>query len=305
AIINSFPLYLFVPLPLFWTLAIWQHTWQSTWYLIIPTAIFLYLFGGLFWPSFSTPSSEDRLNIKVMSYNIWLENQDFAAIIRSIRSADADIVGLQEVTTPAAKALITELEDVYPYHTLSSLKSESTVALLSRYPLENVTWYTFIPRHRTLKATVNIAEQRITLYNIHLTSSQFYSLYRPLSEAISKIITRTHTRNQEVEQVVDLISQQQGPIIFFSDCNFADTNTNYARIRAHLRDSFRDVGWGFGHTARPIQLPFPLQRVDFIWYTTDFQAVASYIGDRGSSDHLPIISEFAIISQTSTLNTTE
>ena len=59
-------------------------------------------------------------------------------------------------------------------------------------------------------------------------------------------------------------------------------------------DSFSEVGWGVGHTFYPPQLPFPIQRIDYVWHSEDFRATQAYVGEDGGSDHLPIVAKLRL-----------
>ena len=64
-----------------------------------------------------------------------------------------------------------------------------------------------------------------------------------------------------------------------------------------LNDSFRETGWGFGHTLHPAFSPVPLQRVDYVWHSDEFVATQAFVGQRGGSDHLPFVAKLALIQQ--------
>ncbi|MEM7034943.1 MAG: endonuclease/exonuclease/phosphatase family protein [Chloroflexota bacterium] len=294
AIFNTFALYLFLPLPFVLAVVLWQRAWHVVWQLFIPIVLFLFLFRGLLYPFASAPDKFGDTNFSVMSFNILLHNKDHDAIASSIKSADADIVGLQEVTTEIAEALIPLLSEAYPYHTLSDLPSESTVAIISRYPLQDVKRYTFIPRHRALMAQVNIEQQTIDVFIVHLTANEFFKPGHPLSAFLPRITERYKIRTEEVDTISGMLASNDNPLLLLCDCNLTDTSAPYAQINHHLHDSFRDVGQGFGLTQAPGQLPFPIQRIDYIWYSSHFQTIESYVGQPAKSDHLPIISTFAL-----------
>lgn len=294
AVINTFPLYLFSLLPLAWIIAFWQRSWTLGLSLLVSTGIFLHLYGALFLPTFASTNANNKPIITVQSFNILLTNKNHTAIINSIAAANADIVGLQEVTQETATALIPQVADQYPYHTLTSLKSESTVAILSRHPIEQVEWYDFIPRHRALRANITIGEESIVVYIIHLTANEFVKPNRPISEMPTRIVERYRIRTDEVETVEQLLSQEQRPTLLLCDCNLTDTSAPYTRLNRHLSDSFRKVGWGLGHTQRPKSLPFAIQRIDYIWYSAEFNPISAVVGQDGDSDHYPLVSKFTL-----------
>lgn len=61
ALLNTIAEYLFIPLPLFLLVGIWQRRWPALLLLGIPTVAFVVLFGELFWPLESFPHSDGRV----------------------------------------------------------------------------------------------------------------------------------------------------------------------------------------------------------------------------------------------------
>lgn len=79
--------------------------------------------------------------MRIATYNIWNENKGvgnrFEQIISEIKSTDADIIGLQEVTPYFYENYISKNED-YKYNCFYQYTNElEGLAILSRYPIEN------------------------------------------------------------------------------------------------------------------------------------------------------------------------
>jgi len=103
------------------------------------------------------------------------------------------------------------------------------------------------------------------------------------------VIERFGRRAAEVSRLQAIIGDLDGPVLLMCDCNLTDTSEAYAGLNALLGDSFREAGWGLGHTSQPSGAPFPLQRIDYVWHSPDFRAVQAAVGQAGASDHRPII----------------
>jgi endonuclease/exonuclease/phosphatase family metal-dependent hydrolase len=89
------------------------------------TAVFL----ALLFP-FARAHAQTATNLKVMSFNIWVNgNTNLAGCIDAIRTAGADIVGLQECSAATARIIATNLG----FHYLGV----SDVSIVSRYPILN------------------------------------------------------------------------------------------------------------------------------------------------------------------------
>ena len=132
ALLNTVAEYLFVPLPLFLVVSIWQRHRPSLFKLGIPIVAFVVLFGELFWLPFPSSAQDTGQLVTVMSFNVLCKNEDYQAIIRSVQSASPDIVGFQELRLESAKAIAGALETEYPYGTLRSLEPGQSAGLLSR-----------------------------------------------------------------------------------------------------------------------------------------------------------------------------
>jgi hypothetical protein len=91
------------------------------WYLVKPA-----------WPAVQAEAQDWQL--KVMTFNINYRNNRTDEIAALIRSQDADMVALQELTNQTAARLQTELAADYPYFLLGT-GEKNVQGLFSRYPL--------------------------------------------------------------------------------------------------------------------------------------------------------------------------
>jgi vancomycin resistance protein VanJ len=95
ALLNSFAIYQFVPLPLLLLTGLWRRRWSLVGGLAIPTAIFFALFGTLILPKPSSAQVGDPA-ITVMTFNVLTSNKDTDALVHAIRAA-------QPITLPTAQ----------------------------------------------------------------------------------------------------------------------------------------------------------------------------------------------------------
>lgn len=292
ALLNTIAQYLFVPLPLLLIVSIWQRHWPSLLKLGIPTIAFVVLFGRLFWPSFSSVAEDNKQPLTVMSFNVLYSNKAHKAIVQSIQVASPDLIGFQELTQASAKEIVKALESEYPYHTLKPLGKKSAVGLLSRFPIETVEWFPLPPLDHALHTTVNVAGNRVHVFVVHLSANQFFDY--PASQFVPLVIERYGRRAAEVTRLTEEFADLDEPILLMCDCNLTDTSEAYARLDLLLNDSFREVGWGFGHTFHPPVAPIPIQRIDYVWHSDEFAAVQAFVGQDGGSDHLPVVAKLRL-----------
>src|SRR5438552_5578502 len=117
-LLNTFVLYLFVPLPAVMFLVLLSGS-SMAW---LPTgaalAMWAYLYGGLMVPRGSTPAGNE-MSVTVMTFNVLAYNRHPARVIAALRASDADVIGLQELNPGIARAIEGDLRHVYPYQILT------------------------------------------------------------------------------------------------------------------------------------------------------------------------------------------
>ncbi|HSM80067.1 MAG TPA: endonuclease/exonuclease/phosphatase family protein [Nodosilinea sp.] len=86
-----------------------------------------------------------------------------------------------------------------------------------------------------------------------------------------------------------MVQTRDRTTILLCDCNMTDTSQTYAQLRSQLTDSFQQAGWGWGHTLRLGAIPWPVQRLDYVWHTADLRSLSARVGDSGGSDHYPVV----------------
>lgn len=248
----------------------------------------LFLLGVHFVPLFlfktSAPVAGEPL--KVMTFNVFQGNKNATTIIDLILEENADIVALQELRPSTAEHLLEALEEWYPYHTLSSGKRVKGQALLSRYPLSDVSPG---PDYRFQSAVIHTPAGPVTLLNIHTPS--FYPVgWRQDWEK----------QRDFVQMVTAQVSGVESPLLVVGDFNTTPQAESYALIRQHLRDAFLDSGFGFGfsYPASPklgIRLPTPLVRIDYIFHNDGLASHETRVlKTGGGSDHRPVVSVLSL-----------
>jgi len=295
ALLNTIAQYLFFPLPIFLVISVWRRHRQSLVKLGIPTIIFFALFGRLFLPALpETAQSSTQPSLTVMSFNVLYKNKNHKAIAGSIQTASPDIVGLQEMTDDVAQGLINVLEGDYPYHTLDTPEQNSTVALLSRFPIEHLERFPLPPLHKALQAIININGQRVHVFVVHLSPNQFFE--RPIAEFVPMVKERYARRANEVALLRARIADIVEPVLLLCDCNLTETSETHAQFSTFLVDSFGEAGWGFGHTFQPPIVSAAIQRIDYIWHSNEFRALEAFVGVDGQSDHLPVVAKLDLVT---------
>lgn len=113
--------------------------------------------------------------MKIATYNVWNENKGignrYKQLVHEIKKVDADIIGLQEVTTYFYENILQkELEYSYCIYGKYSDEDEG-IAILSKYPITKSHFlYKYIENgcSRALNAIVEVGEKIVSFTTLHL-----------------------------------------------------------------------------------------------------------------------------------------
>ncbi|HEU5102423.1 MAG TPA: endonuclease/exonuclease/phosphatase family protein [Roseiflexaceae bacterium] len=291
ALVNTFAIYLFVPLPLLLVAALLRRRWALMFGLAIPTAAFIALFGTLLLPRLSTPLP-DTPTITAMSFNVLTSNKDTDALIGTIRAARPDILGMQELTNGKRAALKTALGQALAYHTLDWPRSYGNVGLMTRFPIETAQPITLPSGQPALHAILRVGEQQLHVFVAHLSPNHLFK--NPEIDLATAASTAFARRAAEINRLGEELHDLDAPAILLCDCNLTDTSQAHADLRSFLADSAGEAGWGLQLTNYVDKIPFLGQRIDYVWHSADLIAVAAEVGNAGGSDHLPVVARLRL-----------
>ncbi len=260
--------------------------------LLVPLVAFAALFGGLFLPKWPDSRATQAPAITAMTFNILTGNKDAPAIIGAIRAAQPDIVGFQEITRARKVAIGGALASEYPYHTLLPVERFSGVGLISRFPIEHAERLSLPPRDYALHAILRVGEARVHVFVVHLSPNGFGS--NSASQYIALVKERYAQRQAEVARLKEFRALHE-PALLLCDCNMTDSSQASTQLASFLADSFREAGWGFGHSSFGQRPPHMPQRLDYIWHSAEFIAVDAAVGPDGGSDHLPVVTRLVLL----------
>lgn len=112
--------------------------------------------------------------MRIATYNIWNHTKTnqlrFPQLITEIQAADADVIGLQEVTPQFHRDAAAILSQ-YPYHIFSQYTGEEEgLSLFSRYPILSQTFLHTEPAYKSdaLHCILSCGSLKISVANVHL-----------------------------------------------------------------------------------------------------------------------------------------
>jgi vancomycin resistance protein VanJ len=290
---------LLMPALLLFPLCFVLRRWWLSAILIVPFLAFMIVYLPFFLPRPITIPADAPL-LRLLTYNLHAEQLLVNEMANVIRDSNADIVALQEMSPNASALFDKQLADIYPYRALYPAPDGAPYhgrGLLSRYPItESKAWPVEYPIPvRLMRAVVDMNGTPITIYNFHAPPS--YPIYGQGFDI--------HPRGQQIKDVLALIAQESGAMLFMGDFNTNDTDVNYPHIIAQLQDTYREVGWGMGftgpdwsHPQSQEGLPFiPIhQRMDYIFHNRFFLPVQAQVwSTSGGSDHRPVFAVLALV----------
>lgn len=301
AFVNQFTPFYFLPLIVLLPLALAFRTRRVALQLLVLVAIGAAAYGPRFIPRATAASDGDSL--RVLTFNVWGDNQRLEDVEQWIREQNADVVLLQEFSAEMLTIANTSLRDIYRYQSDISMWGNLT---LSRYPITNEEMLDMqgdgaLTQHRM---TLEVDGQSITIYNIHFAmpareTSRFNS---PINFSLLNLSLAFDPawRDTQIHNFIDVLESETGPYIAAGDFNMSDQSAIYSELAAVASDSFAEVGVGLGQSwPNPIidDLRFlpPLVRIDYIWHSDEFQAVSAQQGPVLGSDHLPLIATLELV----------
>ncbi len=305
ALLNNFAVYCFLPLLVILVLALITG---SKWGLLAAAPLALI---GLVWlgPSYFTknPPPAENETIRIVTFNFYRDNRRQAEAESWITGQGADLIFLQEFPVYTTRALMYRLNESYPYVRLDwRQENDWGNIVFSRYPIleaERVTPPDSPSVYTQQRYLIDLNGTQVAIYNVDATPpfsgrGRFSLPFFPSNLGAYVTGYDDTIRNDQLRVVLEHVRQETLPFILAGDFNTGDQSVFYHELAAHMRDAFREAAGGFGGTwpdtavnnLVPAFLP-PLLRMDYIWYSDDFRAVASWRGPRLGSDHLPLYAE--------------
>ncbi|GAA3066330.1 vancomycin resistance protein VanJ [Streptomyces olivoverticillatus] len=250
--------------PVLLVLAVLRRSATALIALLLPVIAWANLFGGLL-----SDKSGKGGNFTVATHNVNAENPDPAATARAVAASGADVVALEELTSP--ERYERALADTYKYHSV-----QGTVGVWSKYPLTDAKPVDIqMGWTRALRATVQTPQGPVAVYVAHLPSVRvkfnagFTAGQRDNSAAaLGRAIAREPVRK----------------VVLLGDLNGTMNDRSLAPVTSQLRSAQGAAGDGFGFSW---PASFPMARIDQIM-VRGMDPVSAWTLPATPSDHLPV-----------------
>ncbi len=265
---------------------------------------------------FSGRESNEK-GVKVLSYNVQhfnsrynnTEKENVKEITEFLKQQQADIICLQEIRLRKNKIFniektIKELGNIKHYQYARTSPTFGSITL-TRYPIINMQEIRFKDtRNMSIYTDVVIDKDTVRIFNVHLQSYRINPKDYPNIEASSdlrsdetreqvkelgnKLRYGFQKRAKQAEIIKKEIKKSPYPVIVCGDFNDTPSSYSYHQIKSNLKDAFMQSGKGFGKTYIG---KYPSFRIDYIFYSDDFEAYNFETLDFKKSDHLPITTD--------------
>jgi endonuclease/exonuclease/phosphatase (EEP) superfamily protein YafD len=216
------------------------------------------------------------VRFRVLTFNTWFRNHDYAGIARFLEQTQADVVVLQERDRDDGAQRIAGHLSSYPHSFIEP--RPHGVVVFSRWPITSAELLPLTDGPGVLAAHVTLDwnGKPVTVLGAHL--------HWPLGPASSRM------RNAELAGIASFAAARKEPVIVVGDFNVAPWSRNF---RATLeRSGLSDSAAGHGLAPSwPSQFPPVGMRIDHCWISHHWRSVDVRLGPSNGSDHLPLIAD--------------
>lgn len=226
----------------------------------------------------ATAVSAASPSYRAVMINVHWTNQDVEPVLAYLRETDPDFFVLVEVTAAWEEAL-QPLIEAYPYVSDSRRLTEHGVMVYSRVPFVAAPQRLADGERPSVIAQLAFPERPLTVVGVHPPA--------PVSPH------RMQLRNAQIATLANTLPQMNTPLLLLGDLNMTPWSAVFTDFlqQTGLRNG-RD---GFGvQTTWPAQLPLLSIPIDHALVSAGVQVQQFSAGPSLSSDHRPIVIDFAL-----------
>ncbi|MFD3517866.1 endonuclease/exonuclease/phosphatase family protein [Streptomyces sp. NPDC058657] len=234
--------------------------------LILPAAVWLNLFGGLY-----TDKASPGGDLTVATHNVNAGNNDPEGTVRVLAASGADVVALEEIAGDHLTGYERAMRGTYKYHSV-----QGTVGVWSKYPLTDTRKVDIkLGWARALRATVATPRGDVAVYVAHMPSVRV-----KLNAGFT-----AGQRDDSADALGEAIAREPlQRVVLLGDLNGTMNDRALNGITAQMRSTQGAAGDGFGFSW---PASFPMARIDQIM-VKGVEPVSSWTLPETASDHLPV-----------------
>ena len=213
---------------------------------------------------------------RVITFNTWFRNHDYASIGRFLEQMQADVVVLEERDRDDGAQRIAAYLTSYP-HTFLQRQPHGAV-VYSRWPITSAELLplTTGPGVTASRVTIDWNGRPVTVLGAHL--------HWPLGPKNARM------RNAELAGIASFAAARTEPVIVVGDFNVAPWSYHFRTTIE--RSGLTDCAAGHGLAPSwPSQFPPVGIRIDHCWASRHWSSSDVRLGPSHGSDHLPLIAD--------------
>lgn len=208
---------------------------------------------------------------EVLTINVNAQNMALLSIANAVRSANADLVAIVELT-PELDAALPDWQDRYPHSFTAAANGNFGIGILSRYPLREAREFLTGPTS-AIDSVVELPSGSIRMLAAHL--------YPPMGQ------TMADTRNRQLDQLAAYAKDIEGPLLVCGDLNLSPYSPYFDRFTeaAELMDARLRRGLDFSW---PSFFPLAGIPIDHCLFRGPLAVESIKRLDPFGSDHYPV-----------------
>ena len=226
---------------------------------------------------FGKPPVATEQPVRAMLMNLNAANGNADQVLRAIRTANPDLLVLEEVTSAWASEL--SVLD-YSYQVADIREDCFGIMLLSRHSLS-----------RTNVVFIGSAGVPSIIANVHLPQGEISVVGThpppPAGASYSK------HRNSQLAALSQLVREQKTPVLLIGDLNASPWSAHFVRLLkdSRLQNSMKHFGFqpSWPSNNRLLRIP-----IDHMLHSPEILIHRRGVGQDVGSDHLPVIVDFSL-----------
>ncbi|MFE3111696.1 endonuclease/exonuclease/phosphatase family protein [Kitasatospora indigofera] len=257
--------------PVLLLLALWRRSASALVALLLPTVVWLNLFGGLL-----TDKGSGKGDFTVLTHNVAAANGDVSGTVKLLNDSGAQIVALQELAGKPLRSYESGLAGTYPFHVV-----QNTVGLWSKFPISEVAVVDIrMGWTRAFRAQVTTPQGPVAVYVAHLPSVRVKSEGGFTAER----------RDVSAQALGDAVQAEPlKKVLLLGDLNGTMNDRSLAPVTSQMRSAQGAAGDGFGFSW-PASLP--MARIDQILSKGGLKPTDSWVLGADGSDHRAVAAAY-------------
>lgn len=242
------------------------------------------------------PPGDGSPPLRVMAWNVWSRNEDYAQAAAYLRATHPDVVGLVEATPAWNSALATQVGDLYPYRIEDvDTYRDGQIMILSRLPFERSWIGPLLPATQQIGwVALQWQGRPLVIVVTHLKSVNYQASKSELAaigaQGIDTVSMQNLGRAQQVDAALLLhaLAGLPADLVVMGDFNGAPWSRPYRQLAAGAGlDDRRQFLMTY-----PAWLPPVLRApIDHILGRGEIAVTHLATGPGLGSDHLPVLAD--------------